>query len=451
MSNTQKYANLTNYSIILGRSIKKFDTVFWDKPPKQMGSFNVTLMNLITIINNIKTIEKMRIKMRSLPSLDDVALKNNKSARKVSENISSIKDELKKSYSKLQDNFFKTLEIAGKQCKEVSRAIKDKDDKLRFTEASKDFEQLVYEAKIDKSIVPFGKIDEILKLQQEQFRKEHKDQERQINDNAEFQLDDVDKLAKALEALAAILAISKTDDLSKQVRKEVAQIKKVLPPKTISISRDGLERLRHSSHLILDLEQISEVLQTTHSFTGNDGKLQKINKQLELLQVLLEQALKEEKERKSSIKQERDVVQGKIDYATEAVRTYGDILGGNDDLEQEQIRIRNENHSLNADNNRLKNDLESAKKESLGIQGIPEENRVYDDNATLQQLLEKQEYDRRVISDNERYMDNKMQEQAITALPSSYINMKRKLQSISSLYQVPMQENQELLNGGMSR
>ena len=451
MSNIQKYVNLTDYSIILGRSIKKFDTVFWAKPPKQMGSFNVTLMNLITIINNIKAIEKMRIKMRSLASLDDVAVKDNKSAKKVAEQISSIKDELKKSYITLQDDFFKTLDIAGKQCREVSRAIKDRDDKSRFTEVSKDFEQLVYEAKMDKSIVPIGETDEFLKLQQEQSRKEHKEQEKQINENTDFQLEDVYKLGKALDALTAILATSKTDDLSKQVRKEVAQIKKVLPPKTISISRDGLERLRHSSHLILDLEQISEIMQTTYGFTGSDGKLQKINKQIESLQVLLEQALKEEKERKSSIKQERDVVQGRINYATEAVKTYGDILSSNSDLEQEQIRIRNDNHSLNVDNNRLRTDLESTKKDALEIQGIPEENRGYDDNAKLQHLLEKQEHDRSIISDNERYMDSKMKEQVITALPSSYINMKKKLQNISSLYQVQMQESQELSNGGKSR
>ena len=44
-----------------------------------------------------------------------------------------------------------------------------------------------------------------------------------------------------------------------------------------------------------------------------------------------------------------------------------------------------------------------------------------------------------------------MKEQVITALPSSYINMKKKLQNISSLYQVQMQESQELSNGGKSR
>ena len=111
--------------------MQKFDTVFWSKPPKQMGSFNVTMANIDAIIDDIKEIQTMRDEMRKLATLDSEAKKDNKSARKVADQISSIKTELNQSYAKLKDEFFKQMELAGKQCREVSRAIKDKEDKER--------------------------------------------------------------------------------------------------------------------------------------------------------------------------------------------------------------------------------------------------------------------------------------------------------------------------------
>ena len=60
MNNTQKYTSLVDYSIKLSRSMQKFDTVFWSKPPKQMGSFNVTMANIDAIIDDIKEIQTMK-------------------------------------------------------------------------------------------------------------------------------------------------------------------------------------------------------------------------------------------------------------------------------------------------------------------------------------------------------------------------------------------------------
>lgn len=290
-----------------------------------MGSFNVTMANIDAIIDDIKEIQTMRDEMRKLATLDSEAKKDNKSARKVADQINSIKTELNQSYAKLKDEFFKQMELAGKQCREVSRAIKDKEDKERFNKASRDFELMVYESRTESFRIPLNEKDDLAQLRQNQARQEHEEKEKQIDSIADFELQGTDKLESALSSLTTILAMTPTDDLSKEVRKEVAQIKKALPPKVIAITKDSLEQLRHSSHLLLDLEQISEIMKTTHCFIGKDGKLQKINKQLESLQPLLEQAIKEERERNMGIKQKRDDVQGKVDYATDAVKTYGDI------------------------------------------------------------------------------------------------------------------------------
>ena len=174
MNNTQKYTSFVDYSIKLSRSMQKFDTVFWSKPPKQMGSFNVTMRNVAAIIDNIKEIQKMRDEMRKLATLDSEAKKDNKSARKVADQISSIKAELSQGYARLKDEFFKQMDLAGKQCREVSRAIKDKEDKARFNEASRDFELMVYESRTEKFRIPLNEKDDLIQLRQDQARRERR-------------------------------------------------------------------------------------------------------------------------------------------------------------------------------------------------------------------------------------------------------------------------------------
>ena len=451
MNNTQKYTSFVDYSIKLSKSMKKFDTVFWSKPPKQMGSFSLTLRNIAATIENIKEVQKMRDEMRKRTTLDSETNKENKSAGKVSEQISSIKTELNQSYVRLKDEFFKQMDLAGNQCKEVSRAIKDKDETARYNEASKDFKLMVYESRTEKFRIPFNERDDLVQLRQDQARQEHEEQERQIDSITDFELQDANKLENALSTLSKILAMTQTDDLSKEVKKEIAQIKKVLPPKTIAITTDGLERLRHSSHLLLDLEQISEIMKTSHRFMGSDGKLQKINNQLETLLPLLEQAIKEEKNRNMSIKQEHDDIRSKVDYAAEAIKTYGDILDKNVKLEQEQIQIRNNTHELYAENARLKEDEKKANAEAQEIQKRPVDRQEWNDDFKVEQLYERAKNDRQAVRENEAYMTDKMSEKAVSALPLEYTDMKKRLQSVSSLYQMQKSQSHELSTGGMSK
>lgn len=445
MNNTLKYTSLVDYSIKLSNSIGKIETAFWSKPPKQMGSLNVTLKNIEEIIKNIKKIQQMQSDMKKITTLDLIAKKDNRSARKVEDQISSIKADLSDIYAKLKDDFFKQMKIAGEQCREVGRAIKDKEERARFSEASKDFELMAFESKTSKHRIPLNEKNELEQLKQSKAKEEHDEKEKRIDSVTNFELQDTDKLETALRTLTIILAVNSTDDLSMEVRNEVAQIKKVLPPKTMSITKENLERLRHSSHLLVDLEQISEILNTTHSFTGKDGKLQKINKKLEALKPLLEQAIKEERKKNMDIKKEYEEVQSKVDYATDAVKTYGDILDGNTRLEKEQIQIRNNSHILQTENDRLKKDETKAYDEAKTIQMKPIDRQDWNDALNVDQLYERAKKDAEMIKENERYMADKMYERPTTELPFEYTNMKKRLQSVSSLYN--MQISQELTGG----
>lgn len=451
MNNTQKYTSLVDYSIKLNRSMQKFDTVFWGKPPKQMGSFAVTLKNVGDLIDNLKELQKINAEMQKMPSLDTEALKNNRSARKADDQISSIKSDLHNSYSRLKDEFFKQIEIAGKQCREVGRAIQDKDEKARFNSASRDFELMAFEAKTEKFRIPFNEKDEMARLKQDQVKREHEENEKQIDNISNFEMQDADKLEQALGSLTTILAMVPKDDLSNEVRSEVAQIKKVLPPKMVSINKENLEKLRHSSHLILDLEQISEILKTTHAFRGNDGKLRKIADRLEDLKPLIEQALRNERTNNQDIKQEQDNLQSKFDYATDAVKTYGNILGGNERLEQEQIRIDNGTHGFHKENERLEIDAKKANEEMHKIQEKPLYTQNWQESLRVEQLHERAKEDQEKIKENEKYMSEKMGERPVVTLPPEYTDMKKKLQNMSALYRMELIKSQELTSGGTSR
>ena len=445
-----KYDSLVDYSIELNKSIEKVDKVIlWSKPSKQLGSLRVTLRNISDIFDNIKKVQELQGKMKKLPTMDTEAKQENRSARKAADQISSIKSELSDIYSKLQDEFSKQMKIAGKQCREVGRLITDKKDKEQFKSSCKDFELMAYEAEHEKSRIPFVVKRSTEEIIQDSERRKHVEKETEINNVANFKLENNDKLEVALSELTTILAITPTDSLSNEVRSEVAQIRKVLPPKTMAITKESLEKLRHSSHLILDLEQISDILKTTYGFNGKNGKLQKINKRLETLRTLLAQAIKEERANKEGIKQEHDNLQRKVDYATEAVKTYGDILDGNQRLEQEQIRIGNETHGLYAENERLKTDEKKASEEMHEIQKKPISRQDWQDELKVDQLYEHAKKDREMIKDNETYMADKMQKRPVLTLPPEYTNMKKKLQSMSSLYQMEM--TQQLSNGGTSR
>lgn len=243
MDSTQKYSNFADYSIELSKSMQKFDRVYMSsKPPRQMGSFEVTLQSINNLMHDIKETLKMQGNMKKLAVIDPVAKKDNKSAKKAADQINSIKSEVNQNLSRLKEEYFKQLELAGKQCREVESAIKDKEDRTRFHDASRSFLLMVYESKTNKNIIPFTESDPLSKFKQAESISEHKDKEEQLNGISDFNIEDADKLEKALESLTTILNENPADKLAKDIKREVVQIKNALPPKTVAISKEGLNK-----------------------------------------------------------------------------------------------------------------------------------------------------------------------------------------------------------------
>lgn len=440
-----RYESLAEFSIALSNNTKDLDKAFRNSPaPKQMGSFNVTVSSLREMLQNIKAITKLKEEIKMFPMMDRYAMEENKDAKKAKAQIDAIRDKIDKSYENLKKEFVKQLSLAGKQCKEVTRAIKDKEDKDRFFASSRDFSVMVYGIESSNDLDFLNVMDDFSKLKQAQAHEEHKEKEERINNISSFNIDNTNSLQMALDNISSVLALTSESSLTKEVRKEVASIKKVLPPKVAQITKEALEHLRHSEHLILDLEQISEILNTTYRFVGKDGALQKLNNELNQLQVTLERALDKEKDRHSGMQSEQSNRDRQVDYATSAVKSYSDILTNNKNLEQEKIQIKANTHNLNKENSRLKQDIKDESKDKVDFESKQ-------DYVSTQSSQNRIEENRQYISENEAYMASRLREKEVTTLPKEYTDMKKKLQSLSNLYKVENEVVHDMTTGGIKR
>jgi len=299
--------------------------------------------------------------------------------------------------------------------------------------------------------IPFNKSDDFSEYNISKAHSEHRSEEDKIDASYEFKKEETNDLEQALNEINLVLQRTAGDKLWRQVRKEVEQIKKVFPPKTVIVSKEILEKLRHSEQLVLDLEKINELLKTNFCFNGKDGKLIKINKKLDILEKLVSNVLKNEREKSMQIRSEYDDIQERKDFATQAVNTYSKILSGNAQLEQEKIQINNGNHTLAKENERLKNDERRSLEEIDVIRNIPMDDRTMQQTYRLESLNKKVDQDREFMRNNNQYMSDKLEEEKVTELPLEYTQMKEKLKNMSSLNQIGMSQSYDLSTGGRLR
>lgn len=440
--NNSKYRSLSDYAIKLRSSINKFDTiVVADKLPKQMGSFKITLKTIECLLDNIIELKDMIEKIRKVPELDSIALKDNGSAKKVFGEIKSIKSDLNYEFEKQKEEFLKQMKIAQKQCRDVYLHIKG-DDRKAFTSASRDFEIMAMNSGVD--IVPIVRVDSTALVQDSSQRK-HIEEEERIDSLSVSEKKEFDKLHEALQMLSATMITTKNSEIKEEIKKEVDGINKVISPKAISVSKDGLEKLRHSKHLVLDLENIQEVMGNTHRLTGSDGKLQKINKRLEKLVALIAKALEEERKNEKSYEQEKDRNVGRAEFATQAVNEYKGILNHNERLEIEQTQLRDNTHLIYDENERLQERADQKRNKIKEMKELPKTYGRYEDVLEMEKLERKAQEEEALIEKNKEAIVDKIYEQNISVLPPEYTNMKKKLQSMSSLYNIEMTQQ---LSGG---
>ncbi len=442
MVNEKKYYSLLDYSSKLDKAIGYIESFCQthnrDTMPKRMKSFMVSLRSLQDMLDSIQKVQEMLEKVEEIPKLDKVASQDNKNARNAQKQINSIKSELSDNLRTLKEQYMEQLKLCYKQLKKIRTLIvnteKYPDARKEFNSASDKFLMMAFsDNKYDIFSHPKTTSTTIT-----------------YNQGGQKTPKLGEELDEALKNLDTILIGLSKDGLTEDVKDEVADIKKVLSPKVLSISQERLERLQHSEQLIGDLDKVQGILKNFYGFSHKDGKLQKINKKLESVKQLVVAAIKEEKRKKNPLVNENDVIQGRIKYATEAVKAYGEILKDNDRLDRTQTAIVDHTHSYYAENERSANRAKQLREEAYAIREKPKDELSWEDELKADKLsAEAKELENEIKKNNEE-MDRVMHKQR-RQIPPKYTDMKDKLKKISSLYTFNMYEMDLITSKGRAR
>lgn len=323
MNNSIKYENMSDYSLKLSEALKPLNAgklvVNYGVPTDISYSFDISSRILLSTFNSISEVESMLEKFRKLPTLDIIAIKDNKNALKAKKQIIQIRSLLKKQLDRLKKKFDKCRKNCYEQYSVISKSIDDRDDFRKFREDTFDFRFMMYE---NEKEIPYDRVNDLGYLDILQTKKEHVEEEATINNYYKLESDRVKEFEESLKTLFGVLAEYPKNDLHDQINDERIAIRKAVSPKVISITKDNLESLRHSEQLQLDLDDISEIFKTMSEFTNNDRYLQNINKMIAQLPQLLRAALEEEREKETRIKSGISVTKNQIGYSKEAIGSY---------------------------------------------------------------------------------------------------------------------------------
>src|SRR5574344_162513 len=322
----EDYNEIVAYKTQLYSAIKKIQ--YFDiediKGSKKIQAFQTSCNELLDTLNNIIELDNVINNFKKFETLDADGLKNNKSAAKFKDKKSSFYTELLSNRKEMEDKFYKQMEIYSKQNKYICDAENvfskgfSASDRKKYWEMSNDLRHMLNEDKVN---IP------IERKEPESFTNatshdSHLNEADKIEENTKFKMEQLDRLEESYNGLKLAIEEHPSKELLGDVKKEVAEIKKALPPKVISASKDVINKLKNSQNLSIDLEQINDVMHTTRSFSGEDGKLQKLNQKYEELSALLSAAIEEERKNTNSLADDSKINQTKVEYATKAVDTY---------------------------------------------------------------------------------------------------------------------------------
>ena len=105
--------------------------------------------------------------------------------------------------------------------------------------------------------------------------------------------------------------------------------------------------MRHSEHLILDLEQLNEILHSSNCYLGKDGRLSKISKKLNSLSSLIHEAIIYEKAK--GLNPEKGELKEQITYAKHAIHSYKQSIEKKKvELPLEYVNMKKKLHNMSS-------------------------------------------------------------------------------------------------------
>lgn len=412
---------------------------YWSdkKTKKSFQSFKLSCSSLTQILDNISAIDENLKKIRSLEKLDKEGLKENKSAIKFSDKLNSIESKLYFERAKQVESFYKQLELCKNQLISLKNRIEKESAKDDIKAITENFNYISYNAlSLGTDIhIKLPKLSEIIARERNIEHRNHLDTEKKVEEVSSIGFGSIDGYEQALTRLNTTLMVSE-DVLVDEIKKETCEIKTVLSPRVISVSKSVLNRLRNSSQLKLDLEQINNVFDTIYGFTASKGNLRKIDDELKALAPILRKAIKEEEIRNAELSSKQSSIVNQFESAKNAVNYYKSSLDKNSSITREQEKISTNTHELNVENRKLLEDAIRAEEDSKKADKFFRENfrpEPFDISARAEQLREESRQYYNQIAENEKKLDAIKDIKTAKSLPDSYKRMKKKLEEMSSL------------------
>lgn len=399
-------------------------------------AFNTALSNAIKNLEAIQNVDDLVSTLDQIISLSE----------KVEQNIEANKmiNEAKKVTKELQS-------YRSKLSKEAVRCIKRTEEMYRkvngFNSYFEDFDKLSNsEAYFSQTVLK--EMKNISKIDNQAKKDSLKDDIKKIEEKIEETYKDLEQIAEK-ELNELFNKISQVEEktigmedkkLKTEVKAETKAIRRVMKPKTMSISKENLEKMKKSEQLSEDVELIQDRMSTIGGI-GNFGlKSSIVRKKVISIKNMMNKVLISENNKHSILNQEQLEIDRKTSFSDEAAFAYETIVEQsknqqeasrnasieNNQLESKKIDMAYERGKLTESHGK---DVESGY-EVIG--GDVRTNKIKIDNSkeinaiteNINELEKKQKQ-------NKQEAEELKQEKI--SIPEKYKNMKKKLQEMSNM------------------
>lgn len=402
---------------------------------KVKTAFKIALKDAIECAKNIERIDDI------CSVLDDIiSLRNNKNNTKESEQLISeakaLKTQLKSYRKKLEKQAVKSIDKARKMDVKVRSYRNSVPSYEQLSSSEENFiSEILREAKTVEKVTKVEKLEEKLEEKNESIEKSYEGRK-------EYNEKDVKDLEEKMRQVEERLFEVEDKEIKKEIRKETASIRRVIKPKTMSMSKENLEKMKKSEQLQEDIQMIQNVFSTVVPFSPKGIIGNAVRKKFDRIKQRMQEIWKIEEEKQRDLDQEQMDIDKKVRFATEATNAYDTVI--DQSLEKQNIqrdtaikndKIMGEIADLDVELGEYQEHQGETYEQSVEVIG-GEPRTVTGQRDYSEQMKETRE---EIDAKKEEIKENKQEKERIekkkVEIPERYKDMKKKLQASSNLVQ----------------
>lgn len=364
----KKFSNIINgiksslYQMddILGKNIEysRARVKVWDTIKDDLMEFEKLKGSIVSILDSLDKLVKIK-SSGILYLIGEGKQKENKNAEKIASILQKVNQISKKVMpeliEQLHDSIIKANHISIRLRNILSRELKSEVSKGEISEARYDKFRDEYRESTEgiDNVLDMGNWEIIKRAERIEYINPEMDQQKEQNTDVHLNLSDdydakkakIAELEKAVEDLDATLSLA--DDYTKeeqkeQISKNLETVKRKFKPKEITVTLEGLQKLRNSALLEEDLRYIKQVLNDNPmAYAKSSGKkVEKINNLLIQVELLLDEAISKASVQSANLSQEHELsAEGYagMAYAADALNANRVVIDENDKIKQAGI------------------------------------------------------------------------------------------------------------------